>query len=119
MEIFTNWMNNLVAKPSFHSLIKKIPIIRRLAFNDGKIIYDLVAGFVYSQVLLAIIELRLIDFLITGKKKIDDISRFTGLPYDKCILLCNAAASVGLLKKIKILLIDLQELELLLKEFQG
>ena len=52
MEIFTNWMNNLVAKPSFHSLIKKIPIIRRLAFNDGKIIYDLVAGFVYSQVLL-------------------------------------------------------------------
>ena len=101
MEIFTNWLNNLVAKPSFHSLIKKIPIIRRLAFNDGKIIYDLVAGFVYSQVLLAIIELRLIDFLITGKKKIDDISRFTGLPHDKCILLCNAAASVGLLKKNK------------------
>ena len=101
MEIFTNWMNNLVAKPSFHSLIKKIPIIRRLAFNDGKIIYDLVAGFVYSQVLLAIIELRLIDFLITGKKKTEDISRFTGLPYDKCILLCNAAASVGLLKKNK------------------
>ena len=101
MEIFTNWMNNLVAKPSFHSLIKKIPIIRRLAFNDGKIIYDLVAGFVYSQVLLAIIELQLIDFFITGKKKIDDISRFTGLPYDKCILLCNAAASVGLLKKNK------------------
>ena len=109
MEIFTNWMNNLVAKPSFHSLIKKIPIIRRLAFNDGNN-HDLVAGFVYSQVLLAIIELRLIDFLITGKKKIDDISRFTGLPHDKCILLCNAAASVGLLKKIKILLIDLQEL---------
>ena len=101
MEIFTNWMNNLVAKPSFHSLIKKIPIIKRLAFNDGKIIYDLVAGFVYSQVLLAIIELRLIDFLITWKKKTEDISRFTGLPYDKCILLCNAAASVGLLKKNK------------------
>ena len=101
MEIFTNWMNNLVAKPSFHSLIKKIPIIRRLAFYDGKKIYDLVAGFVYSQVLLAIIELRLIDFLITGKRKIDEISRFTGLPDDKCILLCNAAASVGLLRKYK------------------
>jgi len=66
MEIFTNWMNNLVAKPSFHTFIKRIPIIRRLALNDGKIIYDLVAGFVYSQVLLAIIELRLIDFLIIG-----------------------------------------------------
>lgn len=101
MEIFTNWMNNLVAKPSFHSLIKKIPIIRRLAFIDGKIIYDLVAGFVYSQVLLAVIELKLIDFLISGKRKIDEISRFTGLPDDKCILLCNAAASVGILKKNK------------------
>ena len=101
MEIFTNWMNNLVAKPSFHSFIKKIPIIRRLALNDGKKIYDLVAGFVYSQVLLAIIELRLIDFLITGKRKIDEISRFTGLSEDKCALLCNAAASVGLLRKNK------------------
>ena len=101
MEIFTNWMNNLVAKPSFHTFIKRIPIIRRLALNDGKIIYDLVAGFVYSQVLLAIIELRLIDFLITGKKEIDEISRFTRLPDDKCILLCNAAASIGLLKKNK------------------
>ncbi len=99
MEIFTNWMNNLVAKPSFHTFIKKIPFIRRLALNDGKTIYDIVAGFVYSQVLLAIIELGLIDFFITGKKKIDEISRFTRLPSDKCILLCNAATSIGLLKK--------------------
>ena len=27
MEIFTNWLNNLVAKPSFHSLIKKILLL--------------------------------------------------------------------------------------------
>ena len=67
MEIFSNWLNNLVAKPSFHSFIKKIPIIRQLAFNEGEKIYDLVAGFVYSQILLAFIELSLIDFFISRK----------------------------------------------------
>ena len=99
MEIFSNWLNNLVAKPSFHSFIKKIPIIRQLAFNEGEKIYDLVAGFVYSQILLAFIELRLIDFFISGRKKIDEISKYTGLSNNKCLLLCNAATSIGLQKK--------------------
>ena len=70
MEIFSNWLNNLVSKPSFHTFIKKIPIIRKLAFNEGEKIYDLVAGFVYSQILLAFIELSLIDFFISGRKKL-------------------------------------------------
>lgn len=99
MEIFSNWLNNLVAKPSFHSFIKKIPIIRQLAFNEGEKIYDLVAGFVYSQILLAFIELSLIDFFISGRKNIDEISKYTGLSNNKCLLLCNAATSIGLLKK--------------------
>ena len=99
MEIFSNWLNNLVAKPSFHSFIKKIPIIRQLAFNEGEKIYDLVAGFVYSQILLAFIELSLIDFFISGRKSIDEITKYTGLSSNKCLLLCNAATSIGLLKK--------------------
>ena len=99
MEIVSNWLNNLVAKPSFHSFIKKIPIIRKLAFNEGEKIYDLVAGFVYSQILLAFIELSLIDFFISGRKNIDEISKYTGLSNNKCLLLCNAATSIGLLKK--------------------
>ena len=79
MEIFTNWMNNLVAKPSFHTFIKRIPIIRRLALNDGKIIYDLVAGFVYSQVLLAIIELRLIDFYVANDFRLCALLKSDGI----------------------------------------
>ena len=34
MEIFTNWLNNLVAKPSFHSLIKKDTYNKRVSFNE-------------------------------------------------------------------------------------
>ena len=63
------------------------------------LIYDLVAGFVYSQILLAFIELSLIDFFISGRKNIDEISKYTGLSNNKCLLLCNAATSIGLLKK--------------------
>ena len=99
MEIFSNWLNNLVAKPSFHSFIKKIPIIRQLAFNEGEKIYDLVAGFVYSQILLAFIELRLIDFFISGRKNVDEISKYTGLSNNKCLLVVPFTyKSIALLK---------------------
>lgn len=64
-------MNNLVAKPKFHTLVKKLPVLNRMAAKDGRRIYDLVSGFVYSQVLLAMVELRLFNysnFCCPGKK---------------------------------------------------
>ena len=100
MEIFSNWMNNLVSKPSFHTLIKKIPIIGDWHLMKVKvIIYDLVAGFVYSQVLLAIIELRLIDFLITGKKKLDDIQGIQVCHMINVYYYVMLLLSIGLLKR--------------------
>ena len=74
MDWFFSWMNNLVAKPKFHTLVKKLPVLNRMAAKDGRRIYDLVSGFVYSQVLLAMVELRLFKFLLTGKKNISDLS---------------------------------------------
>ena len=80
-----SWMNNLVAKPKFHTLVKKIPILNRLAAKDGRRIYDLVSGFVYSQVLLAMVELRLFKFLLSGKKNIRELSDYAQLDQKKCL----------------------------------
>ena len=92
-------MNNLVAQPNFQSLVKKIPLVKRLAANDGRKIYDLVSGFVYSQVLLAMVELKLLKFLLTGKKNIAELSDYGQLDPNKMLLLCNAAAAIGLIKR--------------------
>ena len=99
MEWFFSWMNNLVAKPKFHTLVKKLPIVNRLAAKDGRKIYDLVSGFVYSQVLLAMVELKLLKFLLSGKKNIRELSDYGQLDPKKMLLLCNAASAIGLLKR--------------------
>jgi len=99
MDWFFSWMNNLIAKPKFHTLVKKLPILNRMAAKDGRRIYDLVSGFVYSQVLLAMVELRLFKFLLTGKKTISELSDYAQLDQKKMLLLCNAASAIGLLKR--------------------
>ncbi len=92
-------MNELVAQPKFHTLVKKIPILKRLAANDGRKIYDLVSGFVYSQVLLAMVELRLFRFLLSGEKSIRELANHGKIDPQKMLLLCNAASAIGLLKR--------------------
>ena len=57
-------MNKLVSDPKFHTFAKKIPFLKKLVASDGRKIYDLVSGFVYSQVLLAMVELKLFEYLL-------------------------------------------------------
>ncbi len=93
--------NHLVASPKFHTFIKKIPVVRHLAFWQGRKLYDIVGGFVYSQILLAVVELELLDFLLSSPKTPAAISEKTGLPIARVITLCNAASSINLIKRDK------------------
>ncbi len=94
-------MNKLVAQSRFHTLAKKIPILKTLVANDGRKIYDLVSGFVYSQILLTMVELKLFKFLLSGEKSIGELSAYGKIDTKKMLLLCNAASAIGLLKRKK------------------
>ena len=88
--------NRLIANPRFQSWAAKSPLTRRLARKRARELFDLCAGFVYSQILLACVRLRLFEFLATGPRSVDSVASHTALPRESALRLLRAAASLRL-----------------------
>ena len=79
------WLPRLIASRRFQSWAARFPLTRRIARKDGEKLFDLVSGFVYSQVLLAVVELRLLPTLMAGPLSAADLAKGTDLtagPYE-------------------------------------
>lgn len=98
VERLAGWRNRLVASPSFQSLAARLPLSRALARRDGERLFDLVAGFVHSQVLLACVELDLFEALRDRPLTTAEIALRTGLAPERAEALTRAAAALGLLR---------------------
>jgi demethylspheroidene O-methyltransferase len=72
------------------------PIARRYAAD----LFDLTAGFVYSQVTAAMVESGLLEALRLGPLSGDDAAACAGLPADAAATLLKAAASLGLAQQV-------------------
>lgn len=92
------WRNRLIANPKTQTLAKRLPFTRPIARRKATEAFDLVAGFVYSQVLFACVELELLARLSRGAASIDALAQETGLSPDAMTRLCDAARAVGLLE---------------------
>jgi len=90
--------NRIVGEPEFRRFAKSFAPTRGKARGEARALFDLMAGFVYSQTLLACVETGLFDFLKTGPKSLPDIAGHAGLPPDGAERLARAAASLGLLE---------------------
>ena len=55
------WMN-----PRVQSLLARMPVTGRIARAEGAAMFGLVGGFVKSQILLALVELRVLEALVAG-----------------------------------------------------
>jgi len=93
------WIARLVARPGLQSAVARVPVLRGLARRDGAALFDLVAGFVRAQVLLAVVDLDVPARLMDGPRAPDDLARETGLPPDRMEILLQAAAAVKLLRR--------------------
>ena len=96
---FINWRNRLVASAEFQKWVGNTPILRSLARRDGEKIYDLMAGFVYSQTLLAMVELNIFVYLKTGYLTVSELSNKTKIPENRIRLLCQSATAINLLER--------------------
>lgn len=90
--------NRLVGNPDFRRAAKANPLTRGQAVKSARALFDLTAGFVYSQTLLACVETDLFEFLKGGPRLLDEIAGQTGLPPAGAERLARAAASLGLLE---------------------
>jgi len=91
------WRDARIADPRFQAWATANPLTRRIANRQGAALYDLVAGFVYSQVLHACVELDLFRRVATGPLSVPDLAEGTPLPPDAMQRLAQAAASLDLL----------------------
>jgi len=89
--------DRLIASPRFRRWAAAFPFTRPIARRRTRALFDLCAGFVYSQVLQACVELRLFDVLADGPQTPDSLAARFGIPLDRMRRLLLAAASLKLL----------------------
>lgn len=91
-------MRRLVASPGFQSWASRFPLTRGIARREGEALFDLVAGFVHSQVLAALLELGILRLLLDAPLSTDTIARRSGIPEARARILLRAGAALGLLR---------------------
>lgn len=92
-------LNRLVASRAFQSWASHFPLTRRIAKREGEEIFDLVAGFVHSQVLHALVELGVLRMLLEASASVRSIAGRTGLDVRRAEVLLRAGVAIGLLKR--------------------
>ncbi len=76
------------------------PIIRTIARKDAEKIYDLMAGFVYSQTLLAMVELDLFVYLKDRSLSVAELSKETQISKRSMTTLCQSAVAIDILELV-------------------
>lgn len=91
--------NALVATDEFQRWSAKFPLTRPITMYRSRKLFDIVSGFVYTQTLLACVELDLFEFLAEGARTREEIAQHGGLTIANTERLLNAAVSLRLLLK--------------------
>lgn len=88
--------NRLLGDATFRRWAMRVPILRGIARRRAAGLFDVVAGFVYSQVLVAGIELGVFDRLRGGARSTGELAAPCGLPEAAMLRWLRAAAALGL-----------------------
>ena len=92
--------NRLLASPRFQRWAAGFPLTRPIARRRARDLFDLCAGFVYSQILAACIDLRLFDLLAGKPLSVQELAGQVGLPEPATLRLLKSAESLGLVERV-------------------
>jgi demethylspheroidene O-methyltransferase len=92
--------NRLIASPRFQKFAASTPVIRTISRNKARGVFDLLSGFIYSQVLLACVRLDLFRLLEKTPLSLETIAARTNLPLDPARRLLDAAVSLDLMCRL-------------------
>ena len=99
-ERWINWRNRLVADPRFQRAAAASPFTRFVARRRARALFDLCAGFVYSQILLACVRLRVFEVLAEGPSPLSQLATRLDLTPEATQRLLRAAAGLKLLRAL-------------------
>ncbi|MBP0614013.1 methyltransferase [Jiella mangrovi] len=97
-ERWRNYRNSKLADSSFQRGAANFWLTRNIARRNSRRLFDLVAGFVYSQALAAGVELDLFDHLSRGPRTLAEIAAATGLTQDSARRLLLALEAIDLIE---------------------
>ncbi|MDJ1017792.1 MAG: methyltransferase [Paracoccaceae bacterium] len=91
----------LAASRGFQKWAARFPITRGVTRREGEAIFDLVAGFVHSQCLAALVEIGVLDWLLEAPMRLEAIAHRGGMPVDRVRVLLDAGVALELLKRTR------------------
>lgn len=92
------WRLAKIASPAFQSWASHFPLTRPFVRRSADQLYDLVSGFVQTQVLVAALELGVLQSLLVKPRSIAELSTESGLSAARMLVLCRAAQAIKLIK---------------------
>lgn len=88
--------NRLIENPRFQRFSAQLPFVRRIVRRETAALFDIVAGFVYSQILDACVRLDLFAALADGPRTVASLAKESDLSPDAMERLLRAAAALRL-----------------------
>jgi demethylspheroidene O-methyltransferase len=95
------WRNNVIANRTFRRWAARLPIFRTITRQRAGAMFSINAGFIYSQVALAMVETGLIAKLAEGPLSIAEAARHADLPAAGTERLLKAAAALDLVQRLR------------------
>lgn len=92
-------IDGLLANERFRHWAAGFPLTRPIARRRARALFDLCAGFVYSQVLLACVRLRAFEVLAEGPRTAAQLAPRFDLTVDACRRLLDAAVALRLVAR--------------------
>ena len=89
----------LAGSRGFQKFAARVPGLRRIARAEGAALFDLVAGFVNAQTLMALVELRVLHRLRDAPMAAADLGTLCGIAPARMQILLQAGAALGLLRR--------------------
>ena len=97
---WVEWRNRLLSSPRFQHFATRFALTRPIARRRARGLFDLVAGFTYSQILAACIETRLLEVLAGHPLNTVTLAAQLGLPVESADRLLRAAAALKLVERL-------------------
>ncbi len=94
---FDAWMDNKLTDPGFSRWAAGNIFTRWIVRRRSKQVFDVMAGFVYSQVLLACVRLRILELVNESPRTLDELAQICLVPASALQRLINSAVALRLL----------------------
>ena len=89
----------LALQPWFHRFCARVPGLSHLAKAEGEALFSIVSGFVQSQALLALVELRILQRLAEGPAPLAGLARGADIAPERLAILLQSGAGLRLLRR--------------------